>query len=196
MHAGRRYPINYRPDLGRRGFGDNSPPRKMFLRSGHSTSTVPPFLTLAHYLTHGFSDTYPGTAGTVWSDLEILSTVGDYPNDYDQMRWRFNHPTVANSWIDVYWTTYDQEFPPGVPIGATPDLYFEFYWAGIFRGDKLFTLIQDQVFANFTLLAKSWNVWEHLADPTIFEGIPDLRIYAGSWPQQPEWHPYRYNPLP
>jgi len=192
MHVGKRFPQMGRPDLSLDGFPANAPPRKWRINS-HSGSTIPPAALVGRsFGSPGISFLSPGTLGDQWLEVDVLSDVGEQLPGDDYISWRITCPNNGNSQILIEWHCINAEIPPGTFLGTRPRVRCEMTLSGTTYGDHEFIVVNSPVFTSPSLFCQSWDDWQNLTDPDIFTGIPFLKLFAGSWPDQPDYHPYRY----
>jgi len=172
-HVGKYYPRTIRPDMAFIGYDGWVPPRKLFYKA-----------------------TSGGTLGTLaapWQNIEVLTDVGDNETDRDKITWQIDHPTVPDNYIKAIWTIKHRTNP--VPSQRLPDVswLFEFWHQGTKYGDQEL-LTTQQIFLGALRLGFQWISWNHLINLALFRQINQSQAYAGTWEQQPEYHPYRHEP--
>lgn len=169
-HVGKVYP-RYQPyDLSLKTIDEWCPPRKLYF-------------TVSNLGTNG-------TLAPPWQNLTILSPIGDYDVVNQTITYRFDHPTVPDNYLLAIWDVYHLVSP--IPSNRRPAVRItvEFWFDGLKYGDVT-NDYSGAVFLGVAHLAIQWQQWLNRLDTSKLWITNLCKIFAGTWAQQPEYHPYR-----
>lgn len=172
-HCNRYYPRHIRQDIALLGIVGWNPPRKMKWKATTTASQ--------------------GTLAAPWLGTEIISDIGDNETDPDKIFYTFNHPTVSDNFIKLIWSLKPQTGTNPHLVRPNVSIVCEFWYHGTKYGDFESRFNSEWCLLP-GLLSMQWDLWTHLIDTTKFRRIDESRIYASSWAEQPEYHPYRADP--
>jgi len=132
-----------------------------------------------------------GTIAAVWEDIEVISLPSERLDSPVRLRWKFEHPTISNNFVYLYQTP--ELSLPGIPYtNYRFENVLEFWYAGSKLADFLHYHRNFPMWDVFPDAFASVVSWNHLTNPAEFTDMGETQIYAASWEQQPEYHPYRH----
>lgn len=138
-----------------------------------------------------FTSTSVGTLTIPWRGLTIISDVGVRDISTNLITWNLDHPTVSGDRIEFTWRLH-QVFPPTVI--RTPyevEMIFDYYHGATRMATRKHTTITDPYFEASTHRYVTFTQWNDLVTPAQWDSTFALAVFAASWADQPEYHPWR-----
>lgn len=167
-HVGKFYPIAMRRDMSPFGSINDSPPYRIHLITGPSST---------------------GVLCTAWRNKDLISEAPTVEPSDGSMNYLVQHPTVPSGSIRLRWLTLG-----GHQGGSTSDLttvnFFVEFWQG---GAQLATFTTNGfVFDIITGTLRNilqFTTWTTSTNRALVNTQTDLRICAARWSDVPDYHP-------
>lgn len=145
-----------------------------------------------------------GTLAVPWLDLEFNSEVYEVASDRQSISWKFLHPDDSDDYVELIVTWYEHDATEG------GQFWNNFWWryrvqyhnhgtmyangvplewndSQAFRGDYA-----DQGLGCGS--STTANPWFGCTNLPMFTNMGLTQFRCALWPEQPEYHPYRYGP--
>jgi len=135
-----------------------------------------------------------GSVAIAWQDLVVVSSVGErWSGDELWTIYTFEHPTDSSLTI-VSRIRYKVSQPaPGFPAYSEYEWHTEAFSGATVVARNEITTTLDLVFGGAQYGLTIGPTWGYQPTPSLWLSN-SMRIGWASWPQQPEYHPYRYEP--
>jgi len=171
LHQGKNFPYTLRKELKQSFFTYDNWPRKWWMSVGT-----------------GF-----GSKAAVWTGVTMLSDVAvEWGPDY-LPRWIFTNETDPTQQVFFDLEVRRVPIEPFPQTGFDYGIVIKYMNDGTFMGDSG-NPIGIPPIPPLKIFLDLGFFWHALTDPTKFASLYNSNIWAATWDEQPEYHPYRTRP--